>query len=123
MPRDMDLSLQTIDEFIAKYPKDVQATLQKIRAVIHKAAPDAAEKISYGIPTFVFHGNLVHFSAYDTHIGFYPGSAPIAQFADQLKPYDTSKGTVRFPLDKVPYDLISDMTKYAVQRNLEKKKK
>lgn len=123
MPKNMDLSTETIDEFIAKYPADVQATLLKIRQTIHKACPEATEKISYGIPTFAFHGNLVHFAAYEAHIGFYPGAGPIAELATELKPYDTSKGTVRFPLDKpIPYELITKMTKLAAERNLQKKK-
>ena len=106
----------TIDEFIAAYPKDTQAILQKLRKVIKEVAPEAGEKIAYGIPTFTLNGkNLVHFSAYDTHIGFYPGSGPIDAFKDELKPYETSKGTVRFPLGQPPpYDLISKMTKFAV---------
>ncbi len=123
MSRDMDLSIKTIDEFITKYPADVQKILQKIRQTIQKAAPEATEKISYGIPTFVFHGNLVHFAAYDSHIGFYPGPAPISAFQDELTAYETAKGTIRFPLDKpIPYDLIEKITAYAVERNSVKKK-
>lgn len=119
----MDLSIRTIDEYIARYPKDVQANLQKIRETIQKACPEAKEKISYGLATFTFHGNLVHFGGYDTHYGFYPGSGPIAEFKDELKGYDTSKGTVRFPLNKpIPFNLITKMTKSAAQRNLEKRK-
>lgn len=120
----MDTSITTIDQYIARYPADVQKTLQKIRQTIHAVAPEAQEKISYGLATFTLHGNLVHFGAYDTHYGFYPGAAPIAIMTEELKPFETSKGTVRFPLDKpIPYDLITTMTKLAVQRNSERKKK
>jgi uncharacterized protein YdhG (YjbR/CyaY superfamily) len=112
-----------IDVFISQYPKEVQAVMQQIRETIQKACPEAKEKISYGIPTFTFHGNLVHFSAYDTYIGFYPGSAPIITLKDELKPYETSKGTVRFPIDQpIPYALIAKLTKAAVDRNLSKGK-
>lgn len=114
----------TIDQYIAGFPPETQTILQKVRQTIQQAAPEATEKISYGIPTFVLHGNLVHFGAYPTHIGFYPGSAPIAAFADQLEPYETAKGTVRFPLNQpIPYELIKQMTTYAVERNLANKKK
>lgn len=114
----------SIDEFITQFPTDVQEKLQKIRQTIHETCPEAKEKISYGIPTFTFHGSLVHFSAYEHHIGFYPGAAPIAEFEEQLKPYKTSKGTVQLPLDKpIPYDLITQITKAAMKRNLERKKK
>ncbi len=116
-------SYKDIDEYIGNFPADVRANLQRIRQTIQKAAPQAKENISYGIPTFTFHGNLVHFAAYETHYGFYPGSGPIKEFANELKPYKTSKGTVRFPLDKpVPYDLIENMTLTAVKRNLSKVK-
>ncbi len=112
-----------IDEFISNYPVEVQAVLQKVRQTIQQAAPEAKEKISYGIPTFTFHGNLVHFSGYEHHIGFYPGAAPIVQFEKELKPYETSKGTVRFLIDKpIPHDLITKMTHAAIERNLEKEK-
>lgn len=112
-----------IDEFISSYPKAVQSVLQELRAVIHEEAPEASEKIGYGIPTFTYHGNLVHFSAYPNHIGFYPGSGPIAEFTKELRPYQTSKGTVRFPKDKpLPYPLIRKMVQSAAKRNLAKKK-
>lgn len=107
----MDTSTQTIDEYIARYPKNVQPLLQKIRLTIHQAAPGAKEKISYGIPTFTFHGNLVHFGAYPKHIGFYPGAKAIADFRDKLTDYNTSKGTVQFQLDQpIPYTLIREIT-------------
>lgn len=115
-------SYKNIDEYIANFPPNIQDTLQKIRQTILQIVPDAGEKIAYGIPTFTFHGNLVHFAAYDTHYGFYPG-AIVTNFTEELKEYKTGKGTVQFPLDKpVPYDLIRIMTKAAAERNLEKKK-
>jgi uncharacterized protein YdhG (YjbR/CyaY superfamily) len=111
----------TIDEFIALYPIDVQEILKKVRATIKKAAPEAAETIAYGIPTFVLKGNLVHFAAYKNHIGFYPTSSGIARFKDELTTYKTSRGTVQFPLDKpIPYDLISKIVAFRVKENLEK---
>ncbi len=110
---------KTVDEYIASYPKHIQNLLQIMRQTIHETAPEAGEKISYGIPTFTFHGNLVHYAGYQTHIGFYPGSAPIEEFAKNLKSYQTSKGTVHFPLDKPPpLDLVRNMTKSAIKRNL-----
>lgn len=119
----MDPDIKTIDQYITRYPAEQQKVLQKIRETIQAAVPEATEKISYGLATFVYHGNLVHFGGYDTHYGFYPGSGPIADFADQLEDYDTSKGTVRFPIDKpVPYALITNLTKAAAKRNLGKQK-
>lgn len=113
-------AIKTIDEFISNYPENVQEILQKIRQTIHEVAPEAKEKISYGIPTFTLKGNLVHFSAYEHHIGFYPGAGAIVAFKDDLKAYNTSKGTVRFPLDQpIPYDLIKNITLYRVSQQTE----
>ena len=113
----------TIDGYIAGYPKDVQAILQKIRTTIRMAAPDAEEAMKYQIPTFVQNGNLVHFGAYKNHIGFYPTSKAIAKFKKELSAYAGAKGTVRFPLDKpIPFGLIGKIVKSRVQDNLTKGK-
>ncbi len=111
--------VETIDEYIAQFPEKTQAILQKVRDTIKAVAPTATEKIGYGIPTFVFNGkNLVHFAGYEHHIGFYPGSAPIEFFKDKLCGYNTSKGTIQFPLDSpIPYELIKEITIFCVERN------
>lgn len=112
---------RSIDEYIADFPSDVQKILEKVRSTIRKAAPDAEEKIAYQIPTFTLNGNLVHFAAYNSHIGFYPGSAGIKKFEKELAAYEGAKGTVRFPLNKpIPLNLIRDIVKYRVRQNLEK---
>lgn len=115
---------KNVDEYLVNFEGDTRKKLEQIRKVVKEVAPDAKEKIAYGIPTFTFHGNLVHFAGYNTHIGFYPGSAPIKQFAKELTGYKTSKGTVQLPLDKpLPFELIRKITKSATERNLEKMKK
>ena len=88
----------TIDEYFAAFPSDVQQLLRTVRDVITAAAPDATACISYRIPTYKLHGNLVHFAAFKQHIGFYPGAAAVVKFAPALSGYRTSKGTVQFPL-------------------------
>src|SRR5688572_5438134 len=109
----------TVDAFIASYPKRVQAVLKTLRRIIKAVVPEAGEKISYGIPTFTLHGNLIHFSAYEKHVGLYPESGPIREFAAQLKKYETAKGTVRFPIDKpLPLALIRKIVKACVKRNV-----
>src|SRR6185295_16093755 len=111
----------TIDEYIADFPADVQPQLEKVRAAIRKAAPEAEEAIKYMMPTFVLNGNLIHFAGWNNHIGLYPGSKPVEVFKDELAKYEISKGTVRFPLDKpIPYGLIGKITKYCVKRNAER---
>lgn len=113
-----------IDAYIQNYPDDVQKVLEKIRAVIKKAAPDAKETIKYGIPTFTLAGNLVHFGAYKNHIGFYPAPSGIEEFKEALSIYQSGKGTIQFPLDQpIPFDLIRDVVLFRVQENLNKKKK
>ncbi len=112
---------QTIDDYIAGFPKDVQEILQHIRQTIREAAPDAEEKISYQMPTFTLKGNLVYFAAFKNHIGFYPIPSGIEEFKEELSAYEQGKGSVQFPLDKpIPYDLISRIVKFRVKENLAK---
>jgi uncharacterized protein YdhG (YjbR/CyaY superfamily) len=111
------------DEYIAAFPASTRLLLQKIRSIIKKAAPDAEELISYGMPAFRHHGMLVFFAGYQHHIGFYPGAGPTAYFKEELKAYKTSKGTVQFPLDKaLPVGLITKIVKFRVKENEEKLK-
>lgn len=105
----------SIDAYIKSSPKELQPTLQKIRSTIHKAAPKAEEAIKYGMPAFVLNGNLVFFAAAKKHIGFYPTPGPIVAFKKELEKYVTSKGAVQFPFDKVPFALITKMTKFRVK--------
>ena len=113
----------TIDEYIAQFPEEIQLKLQEIRAVIHAAAPEATEKISYQMPTFYLRGNLVHFAAFKKHIGFYPVPSGIAAFEAELAPYKRSKGAVQFPLDEpIPTELIGRIVQFRVAENLQKKK-
>lgn len=114
-----------IQSYIREQPKDIRPVLERLRAGIRKAAPKAEEAISYGIPTFKLNGNLVHFAAWKTHIGFYPGSSALtASFKKDLAPYEQSKGTVRFPLDKpLPLALIQKMVRQRVKENAPKEKK
>jgi len=113
--------VENIDQFIAQYPPDIQEILQKVRQTIHEAVPNAKEKIAYGIPTFTLEGNLVHFSAFTNHIGFYPDPRGIEQFIEKLAKYRSGKGTIQFPLDEpIPYDLIREVTLWRAADNLEK---
>lgn len=106
----------SIDAYIAAAPKAAQPLLKQMRKLIKAEAPDATETIGYGIPTFKLHGNLVHFGGYATHIGFYPGPAAIKKFAKQLKPYATSKGAIRFPLEEpLPLALVKDIVRFRVR--------
>lgn len=113
----------SIDDHIAKFPMEVQAILEKVRATIRKAAPDAEETINYGIPTFTLEGNLVHFAGFKNHIGFYPTPSGIENFKEELSKYEGAKGSVKFPLDKpIPYTLIGKIVRFRVKENTEKAK-
>jgi uncharacterized protein YdhG (YjbR/CyaY superfamily) len=109
-----------IDEFIAAYPASTQKLLNQLRKTIHKACPNLEEAITYGIPTFRLNKkNLVHFSGYEKHIGFYPGAAGIVHFMPEFKGLNTSKGTVQFPIDKpLPLDLVTRMVKWCAAQAL-----
>ena len=115
---------KNIEEYIAGFPEDIQAILQNLRRVIHKAAPEAQETISYSMPAFKQNGILVYFAAFKDHIGFFPTSSGVSAFSKELAPYDTSKGTIRFPLDEpIPVNLIKKIVKFRAQENRNKKKK
>jgi uncharacterized protein YdhG (YjbR/CyaY superfamily) len=110
-----------IDDYIAGFPEHVQAKLRQMRRAIREAAPAAAEKISYQMPTFHYHGNLVHFAAFKNHVGFYPLPDGMEMFADRLAKYRTGKGSVQFPLDEpLPLALVKEMVKYRAAENLKK---
>jgi uncharacterized protein YdhG (YjbR/CyaY superfamily) len=104
---------QTIDEYLAPLSAEQCATLQKLRKDIRAAAPKAEECISYQIPTFRLGGRmLVSFAAWANHCAFYAGSAPLEVHKDELKAYSTSKGTIRFPVDKpLPATLVRKLVK------------
>lgn len=110
-----------IDEYISGHPPELQTILKKIRSLIREITPEAEETIKYQIPTFTLHGNLVHFAAFQKHIGFYPEPTGIQKFQKELAAYQSAKGSVQFPLDQpIPYDLIRRIVKFRVQENLER---
>ena len=110
--------IQTIDEYIKTFPRDIQKILKTVRQTIIKSAPTAEEAISYQIPTFKLNGNLVHFAAYKNHIGFYPGSEAIKVFKREIVSYKSSKGAIQFPIDKpIPLALIHKIVKLRVKIN------
>ena len=113
---------KTIDEYIDLFPKEVGNILQTLRKAIKEEAPEAEEEIKYQIPTFTLHGNLVHFAAYQNHIGFYPGSSSSEVFRKERSTYKTAKGSIQFPIDQpLPLPLIRKIVEFRVQENLERK--
>jgi len=114
-------SFETIDEYIALFPPEIQDRLQELRQAIREEAPDAEETISYRIPTFRLKGNLVHFAAFRDHISFFPASSGVEAFRKELSGYRISKGTIQFPLDApLPLDLVRRIVQFRVRENLAK---
>ncbi len=115
-------AFMSIDEYIAAQPKNVQPLLRQLRQVIHEAAPNAEEAISYQMPAFKQGGVLVWFAAFKNHIGFFPKTTAIEAFKDKLASYKTSKGTIQFPLDKpIPFELVAEIARFRVKENAQQK--
>lgn len=112
---------RTIEEYIALLPKEVRESMEKLRLVIKESAPEAEQKISYGLPTFDLKGkHLVFFGAFKKHISLYPvSSGMINAFKSELPQFQTSTGTLQFPLDKpIPYDLVKRIVELRVKEIL-----
>jgi uncharacterized protein YdhG (YjbR/CyaY superfamily) len=117
------MNIETIDDYIARYPRHVQRILKKLRQTIREATPEAQEVISYRIPTFRLNGNLVHFGAFRDHIGFFPTSSARENFGKELSKYEGGRGTIQFPLDKpIPYALVRKIVKFRVKENHSEKR-
>ncbi|MEQ9438850.1 MAG: DUF1801 domain-containing protein [Cyclobacteriaceae bacterium] len=114
----------SVDEYISMFPEDIQMKLQQLRQTVREAAPETEEVISYAMPTYKLHGNLVHFAAFKKHIGFYPAPSGITAFQEELAAYKGAKGSVQFPLSEpLPLKLIQKIVKHRVKENLAKQKK
>jgi uncharacterized protein YdhG (YjbR/CyaY superfamily) len=113
-----DTGFNTIDQYIDSFPDDVRVKLNELRKVIREEAPGASEKISYQMPTWYLNGNLLHFAAYQNHIGLYPAPSGVARFEEELRPYKHAKGSIQFPLDQpLPFDLIRRIVRFRVSEN------
>ncbi|TLM76832.1 MAG: hypothetical protein FDZ70_06070 [Actinobacteria bacterium] len=106
----------TIDEYVAEFPPETRAVLERMRALIHAAAPDAVETISYAIPTFDLDGtHLVHFAGYARHVGLYPTGSGAEAFRDEFSAYKTGKGSVQSPLgEPLPEDPITRVVGFRI---------
>ena len=113
-------SAGSVDEYIAGFPPETQRALEEVRALIKSCAPEATETISYAIPTFDLNGrHLVHFAAYERHVGFYPIPSGMEAFEAELKSFKRGKGSVQFPLDRpLPLDLIRRIVEFRVEENM-----
>ncbi|MEQ1691858.1 MAG: DUF1801 domain-containing protein [Gemmatimonas sp.] len=107
----------TIGEYIATYPPEIRAILERVRKTIRKAAPGAEERIAYRMPSFALNGALVYFGGFKEHVGFYP---PVrdAKLQRESASYAGEKGNLRFRYDEpIPYELITRIVKARVLEN------
>lgn len=115
--------VKTVEDYINLFSGDVRARLLALRDAIREETPEAEEAIKYRMPTFVLHGNLVHFAAFKNHIGFFPTSSPREAFREELARYPGEGGTVRFPQDQpLPLDLVRRIVRFRVEENRRRKK-
>jgi len=117
---------KTIDEYLASVTEPARSTLKNVRAAIRSSVPpEATEAISYRIPAFKYKGPLVWFAAFSKHCSFFPGSVSVIEaFKNELKGYQISKGTIRFPVDKpLPATLVKKLVKARIAQNEQKKKR
>lgn len=107
----------SVDDYVASFPPETRAVLEKVRSTMRSAAPGTEERISYDIPTFTMNGKyVIYFAGWKRHISIYPIPRGDEALQRDLAPYVAAKGTLRFPLDKpIPYDLIERLTAAAIQ--------
>ena len=108
----------TIDEYIMSFNPEIRKILDELRSIIRESAPEAKEKISWNMPTYVYGGNLVHFAANKKHVGFYPGSDCVDVFKDEVIEFKGTKASIHFPFNKpMPRELIKRIVKYRLEEN------
>lgn len=119
MATDPDDAPRTADEYLRTVPAEMRGALERLRATIRAAAPEAEEVISYRIPAFRYHGMLVYYAAFDDHCSFFVGSPTVRRsFAAELKPFAAGKGTVHFTPDRpLPAGLVTRIVKARVAEN------
>ena len=119
----MKLNVIAVDEYLALQSQEKQLILHELRDIIRKTAPEAEEGIFWNMPGYRWNGPLVYFAAYKNHIGFYPGPDAIAEYADKLTGYKTSKGAIQFSyVEVLPKKMIEDIILFRMKQNEQKKK-
>lgn len=104
--------------YFDRFDEPVRLKMERIRSLVLELLPEATEAIKYGIPTFVYNGNLVHYAGYKSHIGFYPAPSGLERFGDELSRYKRGKGSIRFPLDEeLPIELIRRIVAFRIEEN------
>ncbi|MBO0330684.1 iron chaperone [[Muricauda] lutisoli] len=115
--------MNEVDQYISRFPEEVQQQLQKVRTIIKKMAPKATEQMAYGMPGYKTNGKpLVYFAGHRNHIGFYATPSGHEAFQKELSKYKQGKGSVQFPLDQpIPFELIEKIVRFRVEENADRK--
>jgi uncharacterized protein YdhG (YjbR/CyaY superfamily) len=109
--------IAAVDAYIEAAPDPARSRLLSLREAVRSEAPEAVERIAYGLPTWHFRENLIHLGAFARHVGIYPGPEAIVAFAHELAAYETSKGAIRVPYDaELPVELVRRITRWRVER-------
>jgi len=118
----MNTVFKDVDDYVNSFPVGTQILLEKVRAVIKEASPEAVESISYAMPAYKLNGKpLVYFAGYKGHIGFYATPTGHTEFAEELSKYKQGKGSVQFPIDEpLPLDLIRNIVLFRASENPQK---
>lgn len=107
-----------IESYFSRFDEPVRRKMEQIRSLVFDMLPEATETIKYGIPTFVYNGNLVHYAGYRHHIGFYPVPSGLERFKDELARYKQGKGSIQFPLDEeLPLELIKRIVQFRIEES------
>ena len=115
---DREKQVKTVDQYIGRFPKDVQRRLMQLRRAVRSAAPQASETLSYQMPAFKLNRSLVYFGAFKSHIGFYPTSSGVRAFKKELAAYKVTKGAVQFPMEvPIPVELVKKIVAFRVKED------
>ena len=107
-----------VDAYIEQFSEDQQSRLTALRVLFHETVPLVRETIKYGMPTFLYEGDLIYFAAAKAHIGLYPTPSGVSHFSQELLSYKTSKGAIQLSLDRpLPLDLIRRIILFRVDEN------
>lgn len=113
-----DAGVSAVDEYISQYPPEIKERLLKMKSLVLKIVPDAEEKISWQMPSFLKNGYVLQFAVQKKHIGLYPGPEAIEVFKEKLADYKTTKGGVQLPFDKpMPYEIIEEIIHFNSEKN------
>ncbi len=111
-----------VTDYINGFEKTIKQALLEIRNIIRKAIPKAQEKMAYGMPTYYYRENLIHFAGFKNHIGIYPTPQVIEEFKEEIEKYKTSKGAMQIPVnEKIPAKLIKEIAEYRYKEMMNKR--